>query len=93
MPALSFYRYPVTRNEKQVFLVYPNPSNGSVFIQLPLEHDNAVVRIYNSHGQMITEQYPAKNQHEVQLIMQDKGLYLVEVETEGKNERIKLLVL
>lgn len=75
----------VQDSNSDAFTIYPNPAKTSLFIQSSKNVKLEQVRIYNVEGKLV------KNfKHvtaEIQLSNLPKGSYILEIESNGKNER------
>ena len=71
------------------YKLYPNPSNGSVFLEVDDEMLTANVTIYNIMGQKCKSFKIATTIQQTQL---EKGIYFVELEKEGIQLTKKLIV-
>lgn len=69
-------------------VIYPNPSNGRIFISTDKTSN---MKVYNSIGQRILSQ--TINKGETELTLQDKGLLLFIFEQNGKQTIRKLLIV
>lgn len=70
-------------------VIYPNPSNGTFFIQNTAELSRAEVAIYNLIGQKITNFKMISTTQEVTL---EKGVYVVEMVNEHNKVSQKIVV-
>ncbi|GEM_PF-5074939 len=70
--------------------IYPNPTNGSVQIDLG-QHAGAEIRVFNSIGQVIAPPVSIRRTGEWLEIPGDAGIYIVEVNTEGRSERFQVI--
>ncbi|MEA3444096.1 MAG: T9SS type A sorting domain-containing protein, partial [Bacteroidota bacterium] len=63
--------------------IYPNPSNGKVFINIPDETSNKVsVKVFNVNGQkVLSEKRIKENTIIIDLTKQVAGLYFISVQT------------
>lgn len=68
------------------FKIYPNPTNGLVYIKSPEKIKKIIV--YNSVGQQILRK---ENQSEIDLSSLPKGMYIVTVESENKVHTSKVI--
>ncbi len=82
-PVTSF-----SNNKKSNDILYPNPNNGSLYIELS-DYNNAIAEIYNTNGQLlqITPVGPSKTAISTEELA--KGFYLVKIKsregvTQGK---------
>lgn len=73
------------------FVVYPNPTNENINIILGNIYSNVKVTLYNSLGQnLVRKTYNSVNTIHLK-IAQPRGLYFVNVETEGISKTFKLM--
>lgn len=77
------------------FSVYPNPGTGRVFIQSNTSVLNAAVMVYNTHGQLVSQQQ--KNIHSSDAISIDlsdkpKGVYIIDIVSEGIVSSNKIVI-
>jgi polyhydroxybutyrate depolymerase len=61
--------------------VYPNPSNGDVFIATENIHSNATVSVFDAMGKMILDQNLTSNNTKIDLSNYEKGIYFIQVTT------------
>ena len=66
--------------------MYPNPTNGMVHISGKKSVD--AIRVFNISGQLIKE---VTNANSLDLTSQLSGLYMIEIEDEGKTSVSKLV--
>jgi len=74
---------------ENTFVVYPNPSNGTLFIQLNTELYTADVSVYNTLGQQLMNFKMTESTQEINL---KKGVYFVEMRNENNKVCQKVLV-
>ena len=74
--------------------VYPNPSNGLMTIDFGENPDNAKITAFNIQGQLIYESEMISGQKSIQVDFraQPKGLYFINVLTDGLSSTRKVLV-
>ena len=71
--------------------VYPNPTSGSVTIDLGEVVNHANVTIYNTLGQLVgTESFDAIREISV-LLKGEPGMYLVHIQTEGQSAIVNVI--
>ena len=90
----SVFRDPATAvttntNDESRILIYPNPSQGTFFIQ-SLTGIQAEVRIYNLEGKEIEH---LKFERQIEIRNLNNGLYFIELNIDGMVRRKKVLVM
>lgn len=70
--------------------IYPNPSQGEVYIYIADFSNNATLRIYNSNGQLIKQQEVDEQTSTINI--SQKGLYFIEV-LNGSEHTTKRVVI
>ena len=68
---------------------YPNPSNGTVNIDLG-NLKNATIRVSNSSGQVVYQKLGLSGIHQFEL-NNKPGLYFIEITSETENQVFKLI--
>ena len=63
-------------------LLYPNPANNQLFVQLPTNSHIQKIQISNYLGDLLFEGYPNANTTAIDLTQLPKGMYLVTVQNE-----------
>ena len=71
--------------------IYPNPTNGSVYISLPLDIDFSLV-IYDITGSNVMYQNSIQNEFVLEADVLEKGIYFVNLLSINGNITKKLLV-
>lgn len=69
--------------------MYPNPANNSFKIRATNTIDK--ITIYNTLGQKMQELNPNKNSENIDISSYKSGLYLIQVDSEGKSVTSKLI--
>lgn len=64
------------------FSVFPNPSNGRINLDLRSVSGDAMISVYNTLGQLVSEQNLFINEELISLDINNKGLYKVVVRTD-----------
>ena len=73
----------------QQLLVYPNPSNGSVYVQLPATWNQAELNVIDLHGKLIRSE---KITSSTQLENLPVGVYIIQLNNNKEVARQKLIV-
>lgn len=82
-----------TEFEKQAsFNVYPNPSNGEVFITVPSVDESTVISVFDAVGQEIRSVKVNSTTTTVSLQNEPKGLYFVRMTSKGEQKTAKLVL-
>src|ERR1035437_2756060 len=71
--------------------IYPNPSTGEINLVFG-NSQHGMVNIYNTQGEKIFEQTVNHKQETVNLSPQSKGIYFLEIISEGKREMRKIVL-
>ncbi|MCB0856311.1 MAG: T9SS type A sorting domain-containing protein, partial [Bacteroidetes bacterium] len=77
----------------QAFSLFPNPSQGQFSIQWEsLQTYSFHLRVWNLQGQLVYQKSRVLNQENIQLNNVNSGIYIVEVESNGKTLYQKLVI-
>ncbi|MBR8534023.1 T9SS type A sorting domain-containing protein [Carboxylicivirga sediminis] len=79
--------------ESQGISVYPNPNSGRFTIRFPKEVENQTVYIYTVQGRQVFAGVISGNQHEVVLNTQNKGVFFLRLNYNGKSLQKKLMII
>jgi hypothetical protein len=71
--------------------VYPNPSNGSFTIGMPFE-GTKIVRVYSVTGALIESSETTEQVQTMDLNMKAKGLYYIQIDSNGSSARHKMII-
>ncbi|MFT3687302.1 MAG: S8 family serine peptidase [Phycisphaerales bacterium] len=71
----------VNNNEGKRFLVYPNPTNGNMFVSFPNNFLQAKITLYNALGQSVFEKSIPNPDASISLEGLTSGCYLYKIET------------
>ena len=79
------------QNESSLFSVFPNPTNGQITIEFlnELMPEYFSLSIFNSTGQMVF--YSETNDVQIELENLEVGLYILQLNAEGKTYSTKIL--
>ena len=80
----------VTEISKSVFSIYPNPSNGLVYIDLDVTKEYDVF-VYNALGQLVLET-AINNNANIDLSSFDKGIYTVKLVNDSETYSQKFVI-
>ncbi|MDD4361422.1 MAG: T9SS type A sorting domain-containing protein, partial [Bacteroidales bacterium] len=74
-------------------LVYPNPTAGKLFVQLPRVAGESHIKLENLDGKLLMEQtaYDTRSL-EIELGHLNKGLYIITVHSDGQLMKQKVLL-
>ncbi|UTW63494.1 T9SS type A sorting domain-containing protein [bacterium SCSIO 12741] len=76
---------PQKRVQRNGLRVFPNPTDGFLHLQLPLDSELGQIKIYSSLGQPVLEQNLApQEKHTLDLSHLKKGLYLLQLGNESR---------
>jgi hypothetical protein len=85
-------------DEKDVFIVYPNPTDGIVNLKITeqIASENVRIEVFNMNGKLVYSDKPgnlnANNPVAFDLSEHSKGIYLVHVRTEKKSYSQRILL-
>lgn len=65
-------------------MIYPNPTNCLLYIELNAVIENCNVEIFNAIGQLMINQKPTTTKHQINLSSLTKGIYFVKVKSEDE---------
>ena len=72
--------------------IYPNPSNGFLLIDMPLEFEQVEMKIYSLSGRCVFEKnFEGTNPMSLQLPL-DSGIYIIEIKSGSTLRHTKLVV-
>lgn len=77
----------------QNFIIYPNPSNGQIYIKSRLDVGNASISIFDINGRKVFGQQLELNQiRNIDASKLDSGVYLLRIDGDGFTQTAKLIV-
>jgi len=69
--------------------LYPNPSNGSIFIS---ELNNFNINVYDVSGKLVFNAQELNSNEEINVSSLAKGVYFVQLQNDDHNKTVKLLI-
>ena len=82
----------IDNKKNREFLIYPNPSESMVEIDL-VENDNAKLTIYDYSGIQIGSKRLSDTKTQLDLSAHKKGIYLFSIQTENQHYSQKVILL
>lgn len=79
--------------DNKAFLVYPNPINDNVTIQIPTENINSVLYLYNNLGQKVKEVAISDAIQTISVESLNSGIYFYQIIAKNKTYQGKILKL
>ncbi len=67
----------------QAITIYPNPTSGKLFVDIPSRNEDVIIRISNALGQVIVNQTFHPEEELTFFIDSESGFYLLEIETQN----------
>ncbi len=78
---------------ESIFTVYPNPSNGEITIKSRVDVGDATVAIFDMNGRKVfTQQLELRTSANVNASGLNTGIYLMQIESEGRSQTTKLII-
>lgn len=78
-------------NNNSFIYIYPNPTNDLITIEHTFIANNALIKIYNIHGQLLIEKLMQPYKTTIDISFLDKGVYIVRVIGVDKNVVKKII--
>jgi hypothetical protein len=78
--------------KQATFNVYPNPSNGEVFITVPTVDESTTITVYDAVGQQVRSVKPNSTTTSISLTNEPKGVYFVRMLSGGEQKTAKLIL-
>ena len=72
--------------------VYPNPTEGNLMLETEVEEVNYNVFIYDIQGRKIFSEIIKSNSYAINISNQPKGIYFLQLDANGKQETIKIIL-
>ena len=79
-------------SENKSVLIYPNPADKFININVPDSNKPSVVRIYNLTGKIIFESICNSGSFNLEISDLTSGIYIIEIEVDFKKIQKKLVV-
>ncbi|WP_084426703.1 T9SS-dependent M36 family metallopeptidase [Aequorivita capsosiphonis] len=75
------------------FIIYPNPSNGQIYIKSKLDVGNATISIFDVNGRKVFDQQLELNYiRNIDANKLDSGIYLIRIDGGGFTQTAKLII-
>ena len=74
------------------YRIYPNPTNGKLFINIDKETKENIVRVYDLQGRLLLENKFDTNKISISLIGYPKGTYLIKILNENNQLTRRIIV-
>lgn len=74
------------------FAIYPNPNNGQFTVQQLMGGRNITMEVYNTHGQLVYQGQSSEASTSIKLDG-SKGIYILNLKTEGQEASFRLVKL
>jgi hypothetical protein len=72
--------------------LYPNPSNGQIFIKQPNFSDEVIMKIYDLYGRLQKSEILHESLTRIDLSTFSKGTYIVSIEKQGETKTQKITI-
>ena len=89
------YNLSTSNENEQQFSVYPNPNNGSFYVDIPgeLKSKNNILRLYNDQGKLIYESQINENQNKISLSPAPApGSYYITINLDNFEKSNKIII-
>ncbi|MEJ1222222.1 S8 family serine peptidase [Sediminicola sp. 1XM1-17] len=73
------------------YILFPNPMDVSVQIQLPPGATSAILRLYDSYGKRILERQISETDNQISVEQLSRAMYIIQLEMDGINKEYKLI--
>lgn len=73
-----------------IVVAYPNPTNGIVFLS-GIDNSNSV-KVFDTNGKVVYEQTNVENNSEINLLHLDRGIYVMNIESNGQTVNHKIVI-
>lgn len=75
------------------FTFYPNPTNGTINLQMPNVRDKYLIRVYNLLGELVHQLETSQPQATIDLAAKGEGIYMLSVQTsDGKTGVLRVVL-
>ena len=82
-----------TQQMDLIVSLYPNPNNGMFTVDMKGNKNTATIKVFNIVGETIkTFYYSARNNVNIDLSSEPKGMYYVQIYTTGKTTTKKIII-
>ena len=79
-------------NVKESFTLYPNPTNGELFLSFSKEDDVSLITIRSFTGQVVSEIYPVNKMVNINLSSNPPGIYFISVKSRNSITTKKVIL-
>lgn len=81
----------IVENGEIVLNVYPNPTNGTVYIEFSQLTDGFLT-VYDAVGQIVTKENITNLKHTINLEGNERGIYFLKVESKNNSKVISIVL-
>lgn len=78
-------------NPTEHFTIFPNPAKENLTISFEALESNKTISVFNSTGQLVKELYSSKGEINISIGNYSKGLYIIQIKTEGAIHQQKVI--
>jgi hypothetical protein len=89
--ALNIANLVTVENNKENFVLYPNPTSSFVTISFPVDINDAKITLYNSLGQVVLEKTISKSVSILSLETLNSGVYYYKVQSDIVSQSGKII--
>jgi len=82
---------PLRNNDAELVIVYPNPANNFVSLQVE-QYASSVVKIFNINGQQLYSAKLLQSKTQIDVSSFEKGIYLIEISGSGSIVTKKMII-
>jgi hypothetical protein len=89
--ALNIANLATIENNKEAFVLYPNPTSSFVTISFPVDINDAKILFYNSLGQVVLQKTISKSVSTLSLETLNSGVYYYKVQNDTVSQSGKII--
>jgi hypothetical protein len=89
--ALNIANLATIENNKEAFVLYPNPTSSFVTISFPVDINDAKILFYNSLGQVVLQKTISKSISTLSLETLNSGVYYYKVQNDTVSQSGKII--